>query len=132
MDSTQQRTVFSHFAHFLAGVALLRATPLVFVAELHPNSRALRNLLAKTSRARITVRRFERPPLKRFNETSRHANVARRSVFFFSRVEQKKQHKLSEKVVDFFAESRQLLAHSSQLFQVASPPSSQSRPKRWN
>lgn len=57
--------------------------------------------MAKASRARITVRRFERPPPKRFNETSRHANVARRSVFFFSRVEQKKQHKLSEKVVDF-------------------------------
>jgi hypothetical protein len=59
--STQQRTVFSHFTHFLAGVALLRATPLVFVAEMHPNPRALRNLMAKASRARITLRRFERP-----------------------------------------------------------------------
>ena len=61
MASTQQRSVFSHFAHFLAGVAHLRATPLVFVAEMHPNSRALRNRMAKASRARITVRRFERP-----------------------------------------------------------------------
>ena len=57
--------------------------------------------MAKASRARITVRHFERPPPKRFNETSHHANVARRSVFFFSCVEQKKQLKLSEKVVDF-------------------------------
>ena len=45
------------------------------------------------------------PPPKRFNETSHHANVARRSVFFFSRVEQKKQHKLSDKVVDFAEKS---------------------------
>ena len=81
--------------------------------------------------AQITVRRFERPPPKRFNETSHHTNVARplSSSFLASN---RKNSTSSQKKSWTFAESRQLLAHSSQLFQVASPPSSQSRPKRWN
>lgn len=62
---------------FLPALPFLGRRRLCVVAEMHPNSRALRNRMAKASRARITVRRFELPPQKRFNKTSRHANVAR-------------------------------------------------------
>ena len=47
---------------FLPALPFLGRRRLLFVAEMHPNSRALRNRMAKVSRARITVRRFERPP----------------------------------------------------------------------
>lgn len=131
MDSTQQRTVFSHFAHFLAGVALLRATPLVFVAEMHPNSRALRNRVAKVSRTRITVRRFERPLRSASMKHPIMRTLLDLCLLLFLRRTEKTAQAL-RKSRGLLLKSRQLSAHSSQLFQVASPPSSQSRPKRWN
>lgn len=131
MASTQQRTVFSHFAHFLAGVALLRATPLVFVAEMHPNSRALRNRVAKVSRTRITVRRFERPLRSASMKHPIMRTLLDLCLLLFLRRTEKTAQAL-RKSRGLLLKSRQLSAHSSQLFQVASPPSSQSRPKRWN
>ena len=58
--------------------------------------------MAKASRTLITVRRFERPP----RSASMKHPIMRTLLdlcLLFSRVEQKKQHKLSEKVVDFLA-----------------------------
>ena len=131
MASTQQRTVFSHFAHFLAGVALLRATPLVFVAEVHPNPRALRNRMAKASRARITLRRFERPLQSASMKHPIMRTLLDLCLLLFLRRTEKTAQAL-RKSRGLLPKSRQLLALSSQLFQVASPPISQSRPKRWN
>ena len=119
MDSTQQRTVFSHFAHFLAGVALLRATPLVFVAEMHPNSRALRNLMA--SRARITVRRFERP----LRSVSMKHPVMRTLLDLFLLLFLRRTEKTAQalrKSRGLLLKSRQLSAHSSQLFRAPPHP----------
>ena len=130
MASTQQRTVFSHFAHFLAGVALLRATPLVFVAEMHPNSRALRNRMAKASRARITVRRFERPLQSASMKHPVMRTLLDLCLLLFLRRTEKTAQAL-RKSRGLLMKSLQLSAHSSQLFQVASHPSFQSRPKRW-
>ena len=87
--------------------------------------------MAKASRGRITVRRFERP----LRSVSMKHPVMRTLLDLFLLLFLRRTEKTAQvlrKSRGLLPKSRQLSAHSSQLFQVASPPSSQSRPKRWN
>lgn len=116
---------------FLPALPFLGRRRLLFVAEMHPNSRALRNRVAKVSRTRITVRRFERPLRSASIKHPIMRTLLDLCLLLFLRRTEKTAQAL-RKSRGLLLKSRQLSAHSSQLFQVASPPSSLSRPKRWN